>query len=189
MNILRRQETSIESTADFQIGDQIRLGKYTATCQAVTNKAAIFLLDQYLDKAYRMNPTDTNRGGYARSELRHRIGNAGFVAKDDNFRAVRGRLIPFQNGDLLRIPTVGEIFGDDPFYERDGHKQWELMKKRCNRITERDEGEEYEHGWLWNKVQHGDAKSFFAAVSYNGDTECETATEIGGVRPVFQLAF
>ena len=70
MKVLRKQETDISETASFQIGDQIRLGKYTATCQKVTDKSAIFLLDQYLDKAYRMNPKDTNRGGYEASEFR-----------------------------------------------------------------------------------------------------------------------
>ena len=187
MKILRKQEVNINETSAFQIGDQIKLGKYTATCQKVTDKATIFLLDQYLDEAYRMNPKDTNQGGYEHSELRRKIGNPRFIAKDDNFRMVRGRLLPFSNGDLLRLPTVGEIFGSDPFYERDGAKQWELMKKRCNRIAERDGGEEYESGWLQNKVQAEGIGHCFAAVRYDGQAECESAAEASGVRLVFQL--
>ena len=61
--------TEIE-TPDIQIGDQIRVGHYTATCQTVTPKGAIFLLDQYLDEAYPMNRKNTNHGGYDNSDLR-----------------------------------------------------------------------------------------------------------------------
>ena len=39
----------------FKIGDQIHISHYTATCQEVTSIAAIFLLDQYLDKPMVMN--------------------------------------------------------------------------------------------------------------------------------------
>ena len=35
-------------TNDIRIGDQIHVGKYTATCQEITPIVAIFLLDQYI---------------------------------------------------------------------------------------------------------------------------------------------
>jgi len=57
-------------TNDIQIGDQICVSHYTATCQEITSIAAIFLLDQYLDKPMAMNVVDTNSGGYPESDLR-----------------------------------------------------------------------------------------------------------------------
>lgn len=47
MKITRK--TEIE-TAEVRVGDQIQVGKYTATCQAIPGQGlALFLLDQYLD--------------------------------------------------------------------------------------------------------------------------------------------
>ena len=56
-------------TNDIQIGDQIHVSNYTATCQTVTQNRALFLLDQYLDKPMEMNAVDTNNGGYPESDL------------------------------------------------------------------------------------------------------------------------
>ena len=61
--------TEIE-TPDIQIGDRLRVGRYTATCQKVTEKGATFLLDQYLDRPMPMNKKNTNHGGYDNSDLR-----------------------------------------------------------------------------------------------------------------------
>ena len=182
MNILRKQEMTVENMGDCQIGDQIQVGKYTATCQKVTDDAAVFLLDQYLDKAYRMNPTNTNEGGYEVSELRRTLQVV--AANDENFASIRERMRPFDNGELLRIPTVGEMFGYDDFYEMDDAEQWELMKDRRNRVADR-EGKEYEWGWLQNKIRNSAA--YFANVDGRGDTYYDGASYDHGVRPVFQL--
>ena len=178
MNILRKQEMTVENMGDCRIGDQIQVGKYTATCQKVTDDAAVFLLDQYLDN---MNPTNTNGGGYKVSELRRTLQ---VVANDENFASIRERMRPFDNGELLRIPTVGEMFGYDDFYEMDDAEQWELMKDRRNRIADR-EGEEYEWGWLQNKVRN--SATTFARVDTHGAARYGSASNGSGVRPVFQL--
>ena len=185
MNVIRKQEMAISKASDYQIGDQIQVGKYTAICQKVTDSAAIFLLDQYLDKAYQMNPTWTNEGGYEASALRATIASADFVASDENFVSIRDHLVPFSNGDLLRIPTVGEMFGNDDLYEMDDAEQWELMKNPRNRIAYR-EGMEYEWGWLQNQVL--ESAAYFAAVSGRGYARYGSASAALGVRPVFQLA-
>lgn len=38
MKALRKQEVSIQAAGEFKVGDQIEIGKYTATCQKVTKK-------------------------------------------------------------------------------------------------------------------------------------------------------
>lgn len=178
MKIVRKQE--LETNA-FQVGDQIQVGKYTATCQKVTDGKAIFLLDQYLDKPYAMNSRWTNEGGYDASDLRAEFKN---IVLDTNFDAIRDSLVAFDNGDLMRIATVGEMFGYDEFYEMDDAEQWELMKDRQNRIALR-EGDEYEWGWLQNKVKGSAAD--FAGVNNGGSATDGSASYSVGVRPVFQL--
>lgn len=174
--------TEIE-TPNIQIGDRIHVGHYTATCQEITPKGALFLLDQYLDEVYPMTRKNTNKGGYAESDLRETLRSKEIL---DLFDDWGDRMVPFDNGDLLRIPFFGEIFGqeDAEYFEPDGHKQWELMKDRKNRITFRQNC--WEWGWLQNK-RKGSAP-FFACVNYNGVAVCSDASASGGVRPAFLIA-
>lgn len=181
MKALRKQEITIQAANEFKVGDQIEVGKYTATCQKVTRKGALFLLDQYLDEPFRMNRENTNEGGYDASSLRTELQKNNIL---EIFDSVRGMMVPFKNGDLLRIPYAEEFFGDDDDYEPSGKKQWPLMKDRKNRIAIR-EGEAYEWGWLQNKVKSSSAR--FALVNYYGYAASYGASNSSGVRPVFRL--
>lgn len=181
MKVLRKQEVTIQTANEFKVGDQIQVGKYTATCQKVTRKGALFLLDQYLDEPFKMNRENTNEGGYEASDLRTELQKSSVL---DIFSSIRERMVPFKNGDLLRIPYAEELFGDIDAYEPSGKKQWPLMKDRKNRIAIR-EGEAYEWGWLQNKVKNSAA--YFAHVDYFGDAYCYDASGPLGVRPVFRL--
>lgn len=181
MKVLRKQEVSIQRAKEFKVGDQIKVGKYTATCQKITKKGALFLLDQYLDEPFRMNRENTNEGGYEESDLRTELQKNSIL---EIFDSVRGMMVPFKNGDLLRIPYAEEFFGNDDDYEPSGKKQWPLMKDRKNRIAIR-EGEAYEWGWLQNKVKSSSA--YFARVGSRGGTNCNGASHSSGVRPVFRL--
>ena len=153
-------------TNEIQIGDRIEVGHYTATCQKLVGEGlALFLLDQYLDKPMQMNRKNTNAGGYDGSDLRKDL-NTGKIL--DEFALLE--LAPFENGDLLRLPFYGEMFGHDDWYnsgavEPDNCEQWPLMKERANRIAER-KGESYEWGWLQN-IRQGSAPPF-CLVSYHG---------------------
>lgn len=181
MKVLRKQEVSIQTTGEFKVGDQIQIGKYTATCQKVTRKGALFLLDQYLDEAYKMNRENTNEGGYEASDLRKKLQENSVL---EIFNPVREMMVPFKNGDLLRIPYAEEFFGDVDSYEPSGKKQWPLMEDRKNRIAIR-EGEAYEWGWLQNKLKS--SGTFFAGVSRRGLADYHYASYSGGVRPVLRL--
>lgn len=173
--------TEIE-TADIQIGDRIRVDHYTATCQEITPKGALFLLDQYLDKAYPMNWKDTNKGGYAESDLRKALQSDKVL---DIFADIRDHMVPFDNGDLLRIPFAGEIFGDKlpNWVEPDGHEQWSLMRDRRNRIASRCGG--YEWGWIQNKGIK--SSTVFCIVDDGGDVSLWNASHVVGVRVVFLI--
>lgn len=181
MKTLRKQEVTIQEANEFKVGDQIEVGKYTATCQKITRKGALFLLDQYLGTAYQMNHENTNEGGYEASDLRKELQKEEVL---DIFGSVRDMMVPFKNGDLLRIPYAEEFFGDDDDYEPSGKKQWSLMKDRRNRIAIR-EGDAYEWGWLQNKVKSSSAS--FANGDGYGNTDYGNASDSSGVRPVFRL--
>ena len=84
----------------------------------------------------------------------------------------------------MRLPTVGEMFGHDDYYEMDDAQQWELMKDRRNRIALR-EGDEYEWGWLQNEVK--ESAAYFAFVRWYGYSYFNGAAISLGVRPAFQL--
>lgn len=181
MKVLRKQEVSIQTTGEFKVGDQIQIGKYTATCQKVTRKGAIFLLDQYLDEVYKMNRENTNEGGYEASDLRKELQKNSVL---EIFDSVREMMVPFKNGAPLRIPYAEEFFGDVDSYEPSGKKQWPLMEDRRNRIAIR-EGKPYEWGWLQNKLKSSGPN--FACVGHSGPADYHYASYSLGVRPVFRL--
>ena len=148
MKIERLQEIE---TSDIQIGDRIHVGRYTATCQKVTEKGATFLLDQYLDRPMPMNFKNTNRGGYNDSNLRKYLKSDAAL---NDFEEIRPYMKPWNNGDLLRIPYYGEMFDNndrDDFVEPDSNEQWPLMKDAHNRVASRCG--EPEWGWLANTVR------------------------------------
>ena len=58
-----------------------------------------------------MNKKNTNKGGYQESDLREEL-NSEKILKD--FTGLE--LAPFDNGDLLRLPFYGEMFGHDDWY-------------------------------------------------------------------------
>lgn len=178
MNIIRKQELTVDDMNEVRIGDQIQIGKYAATCQKITDNTVIFLLDQNLDKTYQMNHLNTNEGGYDASEFRANVTED--FETDPEFDSIRDSLMPFPNGDLIRIPTVGEILGEDDFYEMDDAEQWELMKNR--QFT----GTETEWSWLQNKVR--ESETAFAIVCQDGQTGGNSATARFGAWLVIQFA-
>lgn len=186
MKVKRTIEIETENLRyGFEVGDQITIGHYTATCQATPGAdVGLFFLDQYLDKAMQMNRRNTNLGGYADSDLRKELNS------DKILKTFKGlELVPFENGDLLRLPFYGELFGHDDWYESgavepDSCEQLPLMKDRRNRIASR-KGEEYEWGWLQNRRQESAAD--FCYVGYGGRASGWNASLSIGVRPAFLI--
>ena len=174
--------TEVETT-DIQIGDKIHVDHYTATCQEITPKGALFLMDQYLDKPMVMNRNNSNQGGYAESDLRRALQSEAVLKI---FSCIRKWMVPFDNGDLLRIPFFSEIFGQEnaECFEPDNCEQWELMKDRKNRIAFRKNN--WEWGWLQNKKK-GSA-THFASVSNLGYYNYYNASIRRGVRLAFLIA-
>lgn len=197
MKLTRKVEINITNGNElgnfaFQIGDQINVGKfYTATCQKVGKKGAIFLFDQCLNHKYSMNhmENDVSEYGYKESILRCYLKQFSMNAM---FDAIRDMMIPFKNGDLLRIPMVEEIFTPEKFYHYYGEKyktpsnkkQWPLMKNRLNRIAICGEEQTMACQWLENK--YGEY-NHFAVITPLGNLANNPFDRFNGVRVVFKL--
>lgn len=164
------------------VGDQISVGDFTATCQEVYEDSALFLFDEYVaTKA--MNKKNTNEGGYEASDLRKYLQSD--EALDIFPEGLKPRLLPFENGDLLRIPTREEIFGEEDaeYFEDIPGKQWELMKQRKNRVAY------FKNEWMWGWLQNrrNNSAAFFASVSHAGNCDYNYASNANGVRPAFLI--
>ena len=175
-------------TNEIQVGDRIEVGPYTATCQKLPGEGlALFLLDQYLDQPMQMNPKNTNAGGYMASELRYQLNLHGHDQFPDEIYKLMQPVN--EQGDLLRLPFYGEMFGHDDWYnsgavEPDDCEQWPLMKIRNNRIADR-KGEPYEWGWLQN--QYVPSATNFCSVADDGIANSWRASLSLGVRPAFLI--
>lgn len=167
-------------TDQFEIGDQIKVKlqkeKYTATAIQRRGNGMLFLLDQYLDDPMQMNAEGGTEGGYEGSDLRAAL-QAGEKLLP---KKLRKHMVPFENGDLLTILSIQEMFGcDENFNKCEGQIPW--MKDRRHRIA--FQKGENEWGWLRGVV----SAAYFAIVNGDGYTNFGGAAYSCGVRPAFIL--
>ena len=170
-------------TNEICVGDQITVrlsgfGKFTATAQRVTDKGILFLFDEVIAR-HLMNETNTNEGGFDKSDMCRWLRETVLPAFPEKLRT-RIREIT--------LPTYGEIFGHDDFYENfepDDDEQFELMKRRGNRVCD------FEDDWCWwwlrNATKRSVSSALFASVGSRGGTGYYGASTSGGVRPEFWL--
>lgn len=177
-------------TDTFKVGDKIKF-KLTddKKTQAMVVKQEeddmIFCMVDYLPGEYLMNSIRTNEGGYEESDLRKKLNGEIlnlFLAE------LKAMMAPFENGDLLRLPTEKEIFGENYYgeYESPYVKQWKPMKKRRNRMAfDGSKDENLQWYWLMNKVR--ESAICFSVVNVYGNAEYNGASSSYGVRPVFKI--
>lgn len=180
MKVLRKQELE---TSSIKVGDQIVIqltgfDKFTATAQKITDKGTLFLFDDCVTS----RPMDAkwiNKCGYEKSDLCKWISDVLLAAFPED-------LINRINN--LTIPTYGQMFGHDDWYnvmEPDDDEQLPLMAKRKNRIADFDN--DCEWYWLQNATKKEVSSSHFAFVTNNGYAAYDGASNSLGVRPAFWL--
>lgn len=148
------------------------------------NLCMVFMLLDCLKEECRMNRDDTNDGGYEESYLREQL-NTEYL---ERFPAsLRLNMVPFENGDLLRIPTEREIFGENRYGEEepDTVEQFDAMKKRRNRMALDGSNGETQAYWLQNK-RVGSATTFCFVTNY-GNAANSYASYSFGVRPLYRI--
>lgn len=148
------------------------------------NLCMVFMLLDCLKEECRMNRDDTNDGGYEESYLREQL-NTEYL---ERFPAsLRLNMVPFENGDLLRIPTEREIFGENRYGEEepDTVEQFDAMKKRRNRMALDGSNGETQAYWLQNKRVW--SATYFCGVYGGGDAGGYGASYSLGVRPLYRI--
>lgn len=148
------------------------------------NLCMVFMLLDCLKEECRMNRDDTNDGGYEESHLRDQLATK-YLEKFP--AALRLNMVPFENGDLLRIPTEREIFGRNIYGEEEPNtvEQFEPMKKRRNRMAFDGLNGETQAYWLQNKRVR--SATSFCHVNSNGNATNYYASYSFGVRPLYRI--
>lgn len=148
------------------------------------NLCMVFMLLDCLKEECRMNRDDTNDGGYEESHLRDQLATK-YLEKFP--AALRLNMVPFENGDLLRIPTEREIFGRNIYGEEEPNtvEQFESMKKRRNRMAFDGLNGETQAYWLQNKRVW--SATGFCFVADNGFASTNGASFSLGVRPLYRI--
>lgn len=148
------------------------------------NLCMVFMLLDCLKETCRMNRDDTNDGGYGESYLREQL-KTEYLERFP--AALRLNMVPFENGDLLRIPTEREIFGRNIYGEEepDTVEQFEAMKKRRNRMALDGLNGETQVYWLQNKRVR--SATNFCCVNDNGNATNGDASNSFGVRPLYRI--
>lgn len=191
MKVKRNMMVDIEL---FEVGDIIKFKlndgeKVQAMAVKETSKGMLFMLVDCLAKEYPMftslEDMTEDYFTYENSDLRKAL-NSEIIARFPE--KIRSRMVTLDNGDMLRIPTEREIFGENVYgqEESDTVKRFKPMKKRRNRIA--FQGKEGAWEWYWLMNRHKDSASYFAGVSNSGNATCNRASNPLGVRPVFLLS-
>lgn len=178
MKVVRKMEIE---TGSFQVGDTIGLNEgYTATCQKLTGRGALFLFDQYVAKMP-MNMRQTNEGGWRGSYLRQYLL---YTTGQYIPLGLLLRLGTFESGDKFRIPMVAEMADDAPEWIEYKASVWAPMVDRRNRIAflKRNSWE-----WCWCMDRDVDSATRFCYIGSYGYVGNDDATLTRGVRPVFLL--
>lgn len=178
------QRSQVIVTSNFVLGDKIEvkldgLGVFLATAHKILSDEVLFIFDDCICERS-MNEENTNKGGYEYSDLAKYLKEEILLAFPDN---IRPRIKD------LTIPTYGQIFGHDDFYDRfepDHDEQLPLMAYRKNRIALYNDDPEWY--WLQNPTKKTVSASSFAYVGSLGFASHSVASGSLGVRPAFLLA-
>lgn len=191
MKVKRNMMVDVEL---FEVGDIIKFKlndgeKVQAMAVKETSKGMLFMLVDCLAKEYPMftslEDMTEDYFTYENSDLRKAL-NSEIIARFPE--KIRSRMVTLDNGDMLRIPTEREIFGENIYgqEESDTVKRFKPMKKKRNRIA--FQGKEGAWEWYWLMNRHKDSASNFAVVSNDGNASYYYASGPCGVRPVFLLS-
>lgn len=179
----------------LEVGDVIKFKltdgeKVQAMAVKQTPEGMLFVLVDCLAKEYPMfndiNNMDEEDISYATSDLRKAL-NGEILERFP--KEIKDRMVAVNaEGDMLRIPTECEIFGENVYGQEESKltKRWKPMKKKRNRIA--FQGKEGAWEWYWLMNRHKDYASDFASVLSDGNAGYHYASSSYGVRPVFLLS-
>ena len=168
MEVSKTVSIEVNEGEQYYFGDQItvrmkELGNFTATVQAIEEDSVVFMFDDIITK-------------HNHNDIQEWLDKDILPLFPETF-----------NVTDITLPTCGQIFGDDEwcreFFEPDTDEQFELMKRRGNRVCDYDGDWE----WWWLKNKSKKYAPGFAFVNYRGYAGSNTASNSLGVRPVFRI--
>lgn len=168
MEVLRKVSIEVNEGEQYYVGDQItvrmkELGNFTATVQAIEEDSVVFMFDDIIAK-------------HNHNDIQEWLDKDILPLFPETFNVTE-----------ITLPTCGQIFGDDEwcreFFEPDTDEQFELMKRRGNRVCDYDGDWE----WWWLKNKSKKYAAHFAYVNSNGAASSANASYSYGVRPVFRI--
>lgn len=185
LNVIRKANYEGIAETEVQIGDQIKVpiegfGTFTATAEKVAAGSVLFIFDNIITRRP-MNETNTNEGGFEKSELYKWLQDTLLPAFPENLRSMISE---------LTIPTVGQIVGhedewDNEHFEGDGDEQLPLMKNLQHRVALFEN--EFSWYWVQNATKKEWSSAAFARVDGSGLAGYGHASNSCGVRPAFWL--
>ena len=174
----------------FEVGDVIRFKltdgeKVEAVAVKQVGNNMLFIHTDCLKKEYPMYDeyNEDGYGDFGSSDLRKHL-NSDILSRYP--RKIREKMVAFDDGDMLSIPTEKEIFGTNEYGEEESAdiKQLECMKQRRNRIAFQGFGTDVWE-WYWLANRHKSSASDFAGVRNGGSSGYGDASDSHGVRPLF----
>jgi hypothetical protein len=181
----------IISTNAFELGDEIKFNlttgeKIKAKAVKQVREGTLFITKDCIEKYYPMfkeyesDDYEPNDMKYENSDLRRYLNNSLIKMFP---KKISKRMVSMDNGDLIRIPTVTEIFGGGLYGMR--HHRNRVACREYNGI------DNFVSYWLQDESHdtlNGDL-GFFAIVDNQGDFSHDRADGYYGVRIVFCLSF
>ena len=144
----------------------------------------VYITVDCLAEEYALQEDGNYGDGYESCDLRKKLNEEILERFPEELRKM---MVPFENGDLLRIPTEREIFGKNEYgiKEPDTVQQFECMKLRRNRIAFQGKNGPWEWYWLQNRGVYSATDACF--VDSGGDAGGVGASGSFGVRPLFKI--
>lgn len=176
MKVMRTVKMNVDH---YEVGDIIKFKlnngeKVEALAVKAEDDSMVFCLYDCLQQEYTMN------------ELLNGALNGSIL---DLFpQKIRSKMVAFDSGNLLRLPTEKEITGENEYAhekESDSVKQFKPMKLRRNRLASQGKNGCYEWYWLENKANA--SATGFALVNGDGLSDYGDASSSTGVRPLFKI--
>lgn len=175
----------------FAIGDVMAFNlndgeEFEAMAMKQEDDGMIFCAVDCLAEEYPMMRESGKQRDYNTSDLREILNTT--ILRQFPEDVVK-KMIPFSNGDLLRIPTEKEIFGTNEYGEIEPETvtQWKPMALRRNRIAFQGHNGAWEWYWLQNRVRGVASATTFAHVYTTGNANYHNASNSLGVRPAFKI--
>lgn len=188
MKLFRAIETI--SDGNYNVGDVIAFAlndgeEVEALAVKQERNGMIFCLVDCLIKEESMGYVYSNWDGYESCALREAL-NTKILSRFPS--EIREKMVAFETGDLLRLPTEREIFGRNIYGKEESNdvEQWKPMKDCRHRIAFRG-SKTAAREWYWLQNLVFDSASGFALVSGGGNADYSDASAPLGVRPIFKI--